>query len=328
MPDVSTRESLRHNARISKVLSVPLLGLLAAALLLALDDSYDPAVSTVLLLTVAAVLFTVAATVLLLPAEQFTGSFCAGCYVLYAGLVSVMVFLSGGVSSELYLLYVPLLFAAALHGSWGVAAAVLAAVAGGYFLAVAPELSGAVAADGDPALVLFRLAAFVLAGLFAAYVARNLAEPPEEQGYVMDEDGSMLLGRVSGELEARRGEEVAVLLVDPGRRVEDPELLLERVRTRIGEPVLLGEGNVFGLVLGGVDDRVVESAARRALAAASSLGAEETRAGAAVYPRDARTPEDLLVAAGQALEAAFEVESPSAIVTAGRLRQPRYRAAR
>jgi hypothetical protein len=122
-----------------------------------------------------------------------------------------------------------------------------------------------------------------------------------------------------------------VILVDPGRRVEDVELLLERVQGRIGDPVLLGEGTVFGVVLSGVDDRMVESAARRALAAASSLGAEETRAGAAIYPRDARSAEDLLVAAGQALEAAFDVESPSAIVLAGRS-VPRaesgYRAAR
>jgi hypothetical protein len=109
------------------------------------------------------------------------------------------------------------------------------------------------------------------------------------------------------------------------------ELLLERVQGRIGDPVLLGEGTVFGVVLSGVDDRMVESAARRALAAASSLGAEETRAGAAIYPRDARSADDLLVAAGEALEAAFDVESPSAIVLAGRS-VPRaesgYRAAR
>jgi hypothetical protein len=106
--------------------------------------------------------------------------------------------------------------------------------------------------------------------------------------------------------------------VDPGRRVEDVDLLMERVRARIGEPILLGEGLVFGVVLSGVDDRAIESAARRALAAASSLGAEETRAGAAIYPRDARSADDLLAAAGGALEAAFEIESPSAIVLAGR----------
>src|SRR3712207_8110927 len=44
----------------------------------------------------------------------------------------------------------------------------------------------------------------------------------------------------------------------------------------------------------------------RALAAASSLGAQETRAGAAIYPHDARSAEDLLAAAGGALEARSE----------------------
>jgi hypothetical protein len=72
---------------------------------------------------------------------------------------------------------------------------------------------------------------------------------------------------------------------------------------------------------------------RRALATASSLGAQDTRAGAAIYPRDARSAEDLLIAAGGALEAAFEVESSSAIVLAGRdapqrSEAGRYRAAR
>ena len=100
--------------------------------------------------------------------------------------------------------------------------------------------------------------------------------------------------------------------------MEAMDLLLERVYSRIGDPVLLGEGNLFGVVVSGVDDGGVESAARRALAAASSLGARDTRAGAAIYPRDARSAEDLLIAAGRALEAAFEVESSSAIVLAGR----------
>ena len=81
---------------------------------------------------------------------------------------------------------------------------------------------------------------------------------------------------------------------------------------------MLGERNLFGVVVSGVGDAGVESAARRALAAASSLGAQDTRAGAAIYPRDARSAEDLLIAAGRALEAAFEVESSSAIVLAGR----------
>jgi hypothetical protein len=187
-------------------------------------------------------------------------------------------------------------------------------------------------ADGETAaLAFYRLATLGLTGVFSISVARYFFSSENPEDYATDEDGSMLLGRVEDELAARRGVQVAVILVDPGRRVEDVELLLERVRARIGEPVLLGEGTVFGVVLSGVDDRMVESAARRALAAASSLGAEETRAGAAIYPRDARSAEDLLVAAGQALEAAFEVESPSAIVLAGRdtpHAESRYRAAR
>jgi hypothetical protein len=145
------------------------------------------------------------------------------------------------------------------------------------------------------------------------------------------DDGSVLLARVEEELAARKGVQVSVILVDPGEEVRDLDLLLERVWTRIGEPVLLGEGNLFGVVVSGVDDRGAESAARRALAAASSLGARDTRAGAAIYPHDARSAEDLLVAAGRALEAAFEIESPSAIVMAGRGQQGEagpYRAAR
>jgi predicted signal transduction protein with EAL and GGDEF domain len=108
-----------------------------------------------------------------------------------------------------------------------------------------------------------------------------------------------------------------VILVDPGGELEAIDVLLDRIWSRIGEPVLLGGGNLFGVVVGGVDDDRIESAARRAIAAASSLGARDTRAGAAIYPRDARTAEDLLIAAGHALEAAFEVESSSAIVLAG-----------
>ncbi|HEX5974020.1 MAG TPA: hypothetical protein VFY57_02565, partial [Rubrobacteraceae bacterium] len=144
-------------------------------------------------------------------------------------------------------------------------------------------------------------------------------------------DGSVLLERVEEELVAPRGAPVAVILVDPGVEMEAMDLLLERVWTRIGEPVLLGEGNLFGVVVSGVGDGGVESAARRAMAAASSLGAQDTRAGAAIYPRDARSAEDLLIAAGRALEAAIEIESSGAIVLAGRgvpQGAGRYRAAR
>ena len=308
------------------------LALLLASLLLVHGSSYEPAVSFILLYLVVSVGVTAAIALLLLPTAQFSGGFSGGAYALYAAVTAMMVFFSGGVSSELYVLLFPLLLASALHGSWRITFVALFSILFCYALAVMPGLLNE-GADGETAaLVFFRLATLGLTGVFSISVARNFfsAESSEDY-YATDEDGSMLLGRVEDELAARRGVQVAVILVDPGRRVEDVELLLERVRTRIGEPILLGEDAVFGVVLSGVDDRMVESAARRALAAASSLGSEETRAGTAIYPRDARSAEDLLVAAGQALEAAFEVESPSAIVLAGRdtsRAERRYRVAR
>ena len=327
------RVSHRRNSRSLKAFSLLYLGLVVASLLLVHSSSYEPAVSYILLYLVVSVGVTAAVALLLLPTAQFTGGFSGGAYTLYAAVIAMMAFFSGGISSELYVLFFPLLLASALHGSWRITFAALLAALFCYALAVMPGLlSDGGAANEDAALVFYRLATLGLTGIFSISVARNFfsQEYPEDY-YDTDEDGSMLLGRVEDELAARRGVQVAVILVDPGRRIEDVELLLERIRARIGEPVLLGEGAVFGVVLSGVDDRMVESAARRALAAASSLGAEETRAGAAIYPRDARSAEDLLVAAGQALEAAFEVESPSAIVLAGRASpraEGRYRAAR
>ncbi len=327
------RVSHRRNARSLKAFSLLYLGLVLASLLLVHGASYEPAVSFILLYLVVSVGVTAAVALLLLPTAQFTGGFSSGAYALYGAIIAMMVFFSGGVSSELYVLFFPLLLASALHGSWRITFAALVSVLFCYALAAMPGLLNDGGANSEAAaLVFYRLATLGLTGVFSISVARNFfnAEGSEEY-YATDEDGSMLLGRVEEELAARRGVQVAAILVDPGRRVEDVELLLERVRARIEEPILLGEGTVFGVVLSGVDDRMVESAARRALAAASSLGAEETRAGAAIYPRDARSAEDLLVAAGQALEAAFEVESPSAIVLAGRA-SPRvegsYRAAR
>ncbi len=307
------------------------LGLVVASLLLVHGSSYEPAVSFILLYLVVSVGVTAAAALLLLPTAQFTEGFSGGAYALYAAVVAMMVFFSGGVSSELYVLFFPLLLASALHGSWRITFAALFAALFCYALAVMPGLlNDGGAASEDAVLVFYRLATLGLTGVFSISVARNffnLDSGPEDY-YDTDEDGSMLLGRVEDELAARRGVQVAVILVDPGRRLEEVGLLLERVRARIGEPVLLGEGTVFGVVLGGTDERGVESASRRALAAASSLGAEETRAGAAIYPQDARSAEDLLVAAGRALEAAFEVESPSAIVLASRGVETSYRAAR
>jgi hypothetical protein len=326
---VNGRVSQRRNARSIKAFSLLYLALTVASLLLVHDVSYEPAVSFILLYLVVCVGVTAAVALLLLPTAQFDGGFSGGAYVLYAAVIAMMVFFSGGVSSELYVLYFPLLLASALHGAWRITFVALFSVLFCYALAVMPGLLNG--GTDAAALVFYRLATLGLTGVFSISVARNFfSVEGSEDYYAADEDGSMLLGRVEDELAARRGVQVAVILVDPGRRVEDVELLLERVRARIGDPILLGEGAVFGVVLSGVDDRMVESAARRALAAASSLGAEETRAGAAIYPRDARSAEDLLVAAGRALEAAFEVESPSAIVLAGapRAEQRRYRAAR
>jgi hypothetical protein len=267
----------------------------------------------------------------LLPEEQFTAGFCGSIYALYAAVVAMMVFFSGGTSSELYVMFFPLILASALHGSWRVVLAVLVAVLFCYALAMLPGLLERGTGQEIASLVFYRLTAVGLTGLFLTYVARSVLPAGLAEDYAKDEAGSILLERVEEELAARRGVPVAVVLVDPGVEMEAMDLLLERVWTRIGEPVLLGEGNLFGVVVSGVGDGGVESAARRALAAASSLGAQDTRAGAAIYPRDARSAEDLLIAAGRALEAAFEVESSSAIVLAGRGTPQgagRYRAAR
>ncbi|MBA3475086.1 MAG: hypothetical protein H0T57_18000 [Rubrobacter sp.] len=308
-----------RNARVLKGLSLLYLGLVVAALLLVHGDSYRPPVSYVPLYLIVSVIFTEAVALLLLPTRQFGEGFCAVSYVLYAVFLAAAAFFTGGVSSELYVLFFPLILAPALHGSRRVGLLAQGAALVSYFLAMLPDtLEGVENTDG-PALVFFRLAAFLLMGVFALAAGGKSVADSGEEGYAPDEDGSeLLLERVSGELEARRGVQVGVILVDPGRRVEDLNLLMQRVRARIGEPIMLGEGAVFGVVLGGVDDQTLESAARRALAAASSLGAGETRAGGAIYPRDARSANDLLVAAGRALEAAFEIESPSAIVLAGR----------
>jgi hypothetical protein len=319
---VNAGTSRGRNARVLKGLSLLYLGLVVAALLLVHGESYRPPVSYVPLYLIVSVIFTEAVALLLLPTRQFGEGFCAVFYVLYAVFLAAAAFFTGGVSSELYVLFFPLILAPALHGSRRVGLLAQGAALVSYFLAMLPDTLEGVENTDRPALVFFRLAAFLLMGVFAFVAGGRSAAAggeEEEEGYASDEDGSeLLLGRVSGELEARRGVQVGVILVDPGRRVEDLNLLMQRVRARIGEPILLGEGAVFGVVLGGVDDQTLESAARRALAAASSLGAEETRAGGAIYPRDARSANDLLVAAGRALEAAFEIESPSAIVLAGR----------
>ncbi len=295
-----------------------LLALMVASLVLVHTDSYEPAVSYILLYLVSSVgIVTAAVVVPLLPAEQFTAGICGSVYALYAAVLAMMVFFSGGVSSELYVMFFPLLLASALHGSWRVMLAVLAAVLFCYALAMLPGLLEEVTGQEIASLVFYRLAAIGLTGLFLLYAAKAVLPSDLAEDFATDGDGSVLLDRVEEELAARKGVTVGVILVDPGADLEAMDVLLDRIWSSIGEPVLLGEGNLFGVVISGVDDGGVESAARRALAAASSLGARDTRAGAAVYPRDARSAEDLLISAGRALEAAFEVESSSAIVLAG-----------
>ena len=320
---MSERINYWRNAKTLRIYALLYVALIAAALVLVHAASYEPAVSYLLLYVVAAVGITAAVVVMLLPAELFTDGFSGIAYGFLAMLVALGIFFSGGASSELYVLFFPLLLAAAFHGSWIVGLAALVSVLVGYLLAVMPDLL----VEGEAAPVLFRLAVLGLVGGFVLVAARGSAGGAFSEQYAIDEDGSMLLELVSGEISTGREEHLAVILVDPGGRIGDVELLLERVRGRIAEPILLGEGTVFGMVLSGVEERAVESAAGRALAVAGSLGSREPRAGAAIYPRDARSAEDLLTAAGRALEAAFESETPN-VVLAGGGGEDRYRAAR
>jgi hypothetical protein len=316
---VGGRTDQSQNTRSLKAFSFLLLALMVASLLFVHTATYEPAVSYILLYLVSSVgIITSAVVIPLLPEDKFTAGFCGSIYALYAAVIAMMVFFSGGTSSELYVMLFPLILASALHGSWRVVFAVLVAVLFCYALAMLPALLERGTGQEIASLVFYRLAAVGLTGLFLTYVASSLLPAGLAEDYATDEDGSILLERVEEELAARRGVPVAVVLVDPGVEMEAVDLLLERVWTRIGEPVLLGEGNLFGVVVSGVGEAGVESAALRVLAAASSLGAQDTRAGAAIYPRDARSAEDLLIAAGRALEAAFQVESSGAIVLAGR----------
>lgn len=292
--------------------------MMIASLLLVHTDSYEPAVSYILLYLVSSVGVILAAVVIpLLPADQFTADVCGAVYALYAALLAMMVFFTGGVSSELYVMLFPLLLASTLHGSWRLVLTVLVAVLFCYTLAMLPGLLEEGTGQEIASLVFYRLAAVCLTGLFSIYVAGRIIPSALAETYAADGEAAALLARIEDELAVRKGEPVAVILVDPGNDVESTEALFERVLARVGEPVLLGEGNLFGLVVGGLDDGGAEGMARRALSAAGSLGARDTRAGAAIYPRDASTAEELLISAGRALEAAFEVESSSAIVFAG-----------
>lgn len=314
----------RRNARILRFFSLLYLGLSVAALLLVHASFYEPAVSYLLLYLAVAIGVTVAGILLLLPAELFTDEFCAGAYALYAVVFGLMVFFTGGVSSTLYVLYFPLLLSTALHGVRRIGLAALVSTLLVYFMAVLPDLLSGQGEDAG--LALFKLAVFLLVGGFVLVAARGAGAGGFEE-YATDEDGSMLLEVVEGEITAGRGGQVAVILVDPGRGVGNMDLLLDRVRNRIAEPILLGQGDVFGMVLGGVDERSAESAAGRALAVSGSLGAKNSVAGVAIYPRDARSAGDLLSAAGGALEAAFESDT-TGVMLAGRTPQSYYREAR
>ena len=310
---MSERINYWRNARTLRVYALLYIALVLAALALVHAASYEPAVSYLLLYVVADVGITAAVVIMLLPAELFTDGFSGVAYGSLAMIVALGVFFSGGASSELYVLFFPLLLAAAFHGSWMVGMAALASVLVGYLLAVLPDLL----VEGEAAPILFRLIVLGLIGGFVLSAARDSARAAFSGQYATDEDGSMLLELVSGEISAGRGEQLAVVLVDPGRGIGDVELLLERVRARIAEPILLGEGAVFGMVLGGVEERAVESVAGRALAVAGSLGSRGARAGAAISPRDARSAEELLTAAGRALEAAFEPHTPNVVLAGG-----------
>ncbi|MGB3682459.1 MAG: hypothetical protein WA990_08220 [Rubrobacteraceae bacterium] len=249
-----------RTARILRVYALLYAALLAAALVLVHASSYEPAVSYLPLHVVVALGLT--AALVLLPAESLTDRFGAGAYGFFAFVAAPGVFFSGGASSELYVLFLSLLLAAAFHGSRMVGLLVLAFVLVGYSLSVTPDLL----TEGWTAPVLFRLAAL---GLFGGLVlaARSVAGSFSET-YATDEDGSLLLELVSGEIIAGRG-------------IKDAELLLGRGRARVAGPILLGEGTVFGMVISVNEERSAENAAGRALAVAGSLGAGGPRAGAA-----------------------------------------------
>jgi len=91
---------LGRNARILKAFSFLLLALLVASLVLVHTDAYEPAVSYILFYLVSSVgIITAGAVIPLLLAEQFTASVCGPVYALYAAIIAMMVFFSGGASS-------------------------------------------------------------------------------------------------------------------------------------------------------------------------------------------------------------------------------------
>jgi hypothetical protein len=201
-----------------KAFSFVILALMVASLVLVHTGAYEPAVSYILLYMVSSVgIITAAVVIPLLPAEQFTAGMCGSVYALFAAVLAMMVFFSGGVSSELYVMFFPLLLASALHGSWRVVLAVLVAVLFCYALAMLPGLLEEGTGQEIASLVFYRLAAAGLTGLFSLHVAKSLFPADLADDYATDSDGSVLLERVEEELAARRGVPVAVILVDPAR---------------------------------------------------------------------------------------------------------------
>lgn len=146
---------------------------MVASLLLVHGASYEPAVSFILLYLAVSVGVTAAVALLLLPTAQFTGGFSGGAYALYAAVVAMMVFFSGGVSSELHVLFFPLLLASALHGSWRITFFALFCVLFCYALAVMPGLLNDATDNEAATLVFYRLCALGLTGVFSISVARG-----------------------------------------------------------------------------------------------------------------------------------------------------------
>src|SRR5215212_10553130 len=160
---------------------------MVASLVLVHTDSYEPAVSYILLYLVSSVgIITAAVVVPLLPAEQFSAGTCGSVYAVYAAVLAMMVFFSGGVSSEFYVMFFPLLLASALHGSWRVMLAVLTAVLFCYALAMLPGLLEEGTGQEIASLVFYRLAAVGLTGLFLLYVAKAVLPADLAEDYATD----------------------------------------------------------------------------------------------------------------------------------------------
>ena len=224
-------EGYQGSARILKGTALLYLLLFGAALALVHGDAYAPGVSFVILYLISSVVLTGSLALLVLANEQFSELFCVAAYASYAVVLSPAVFFTGAASSELYVLYFPLLIAPALDAGIPRRAGlvVVAAVFIGYTLAVLPDLLGSVAGDGTSGTVLFRLSALALIGFFGMFARSREpggAEEPEEADPEAErglDEGSRLVKLLSGEISARPQVPVGVVLVDPGSGVEDME---------------------------------------------------------------------------------------------------------